>query len=116
MAAPTVVGIFDSPSDAERLRDELLEAGVARHRIVVSRLLAEDGVAAEAPGQSYENQQASDEPVVGRYPDPEKKFGEAVRSGACLVAVAARSHVDKEHIAALMRRYGARGTREGRRS
>lgn len=113
MAIPTVVGIFDSPSDAEKVKDELLEAGVARHRIVVSRLLSEDSLAAEAPGQSYENQQSSDELIVGRYPDPEK-FGEAVRSGACVVAVAARSHVDKKQIAELMRRFGARGTIEAR--
>ena len=31
-----VTGIFDRPSDAEKLKDELLEAGVALHRIVVT--------------------------------------------------------------------------------
>lgn len=94
MPPPTIMGIFDRPSDAERLRDELLEAGVARHRIVIS----------------HQNQ--ADEPVVGEVPDP-SKFGEAVRSGACVVSVAARSYVDKQNIAQLMRRYGARDTLEG---
>lgn len=93
MPTPTIMGIFDRPSDAERVRDELLEAGVARHRIVISR-----------------NQ--GDEPIVGEVPDP-SKFGEAVRSGACVVAVAARSYVDKQNIAQLMRRHGARDTVEG---
>jgi hypothetical protein len=31
-----VTGIFNRPSDAEKLKDELLEAGVALHRIVIS--------------------------------------------------------------------------------
>ena len=94
MPAPTIMGIFDRPSDAERVRDELLEAGVARHRIVISR------------------QNQPDEPIVGEVPDP-SKFGEAVRSGACVIAVAARSYVDKQNIAQLMRRHGARDTLEG---
>jgi hypothetical protein len=93
MPAPTIMGIFDRPSDAEKVMDELLEAGVARHRIVIRR-----------PNQP-------DEPIVGEVPDP-SKFG-AVRSGACVVAVAARSYVDKQNIAQLMRRHGARDTLEG---
>lgn len=111
MPNPTVIGIFDSPDDAEKVMDELLNAGVARHRIVLSRLLAEDGIAAEAPGQSYQNQHRADESIVGKIPEA---FGEAVRAGACMVAVVARSHLDKKHIAELMRRYGARGTVEAR--
>lgn len=88
MANPTVVGIFDSPDEALKVRDELLHAGVAAHRIVIG-----------------------DEAIVGDIPAPEA-FGEAVSSGACLVAVVARSHVDKKNIAELMLRNGARGTLE----
>jgi len=43
----TVMGIFDRPGDAEKVKDELLEAGIARHRIVVSRHDTGNGVAAE---------------------------------------------------------------------
>jgi hypothetical protein len=64
-----VMGIFDRPSDAEKLKDELLAAGIARHRIVVSR---------------------------------------------SLVAVVARSPLDREQIARLMLRHGARETLESR--
>jgi hypothetical protein len=103
----TVMGIFDRPDDAEKLKEELLQAGIARHRIVISRLVTEDGIAAEAPGQSYENQHAADESLVGEVPDPEK-LGEAVRSSACVVSVVARSPLDKQHIARLMLRHGAR--------
>lgn len=92
MPTPTVMGIFDSPDDAGKAMDELLHAGVARHRIVVSGPV------------SYED-------VVGTIPDP-AEFGEVVPSGACVVSVAARSYVDKKHIAELMRRNGARDTIE----
>jgi hypothetical protein len=91
---PTVLGIFDTLDAAEKAMDELLHAGIARHRIVVSSPV------------SYDD-------VVGRIPDPEA-FDEAVPSGACVVSVAARSHVDKKHIAELLRRSGARDTIEAR--
>jgi hypothetical protein len=31
-----VMGVFDRPGDAEKVKDELLEAGVALHRIVIT--------------------------------------------------------------------------------
>jgi hypothetical protein len=77
----TVMGIFDRPSDAEKVKDELLEAGIARHRISIS--------------QPHENQKVE-------------------AGGACLLAVVARSPVDREHIARLMLRHGARETLESR--
>ena len=98
MPTPTVTGIFDSLSDAEKVTEELLEAGIARHRIVVTRQ--------DKQGERYD-------PIVGKLPDPDNS-GEAARNGPCVVSVAARSHVDKKHIAELMRRNGARGTIEGR--
>lgn len=76
----TVMGIFDRPSDAEKAKDELLEAGIARHRIVVSRL--------------------------GSHP--------ASGTDEAIVSVVARSPVDREHIARLMLRLGARETLEAR--
>lgn len=95
MPVPTVLGIFDTPDDAEKAREELLHAGIARHRIVLSGPLADDD-------------------IVGTLPDPEG-LGEALLPrGACVVSVAARSHVDKRQIAELMRRSGARDTIEAR--
>jgi hypothetical protein len=96
----TVTGIFDRPSDAEKVKEQLLEAGVALHRIVISRLGTMDGV-------------DPDDSVVGDVPDPER-LGDEVRNGACLLAVVARSPVDRQHIAQLMRRLGARETVESR--
>ena len=51
-----IYGVFASPEAAERSRAALLADGVAAPRITISRALTEDGVAAEAPGQNYENQ------------------------------------------------------------
>lgn len=108
MAKPTVVGIFENASDAEKVRDELLGAGVARHRVVVTRFGAEKaGPADEIADQEWIGS------IVGKIPDPEK-FDEAVRGAACVVAVVARSHLDKQRIAELMLRHGARGTVEAR--
>jgi hypothetical protein len=86
-----VMGIFDRPGDAEKLAEELLEAGIARHRIVISR---------------------SEESIVGKVPEPGKRAHAPART--CLVAVVARSPVDREQIARLMLRHGARETLESR--
>ena len=88
-----VMGIFDRPSDAEKLKDELLEAGIALHRIVISR---------------------PDDAIVGKLPDPGKGTEPPLPARACLVAVVARSPVDREQIARLMLRHGARETLESR--
>jgi hypothetical protein len=79
----TVMGIFDRPGDAEKLKDELVEAGIGRHRILISRLVIDE----------------ADDSPVGRVPDP------------CVVSVVVRSPVDREQIAELMLRYGARDTK-----
>jgi hypothetical protein len=84
-----VMGIFDRASDAEKLRQELLEAGVARHRIVIRR--AQDA-------------------IVGKIAEPPTQLP----GRTCLVAVVARSPLDREHIARLMLRHGARETLESR--
>ena len=83
-----VMGIFDRASDAEKLKDELIEAGIARHRIVISR---------------------TEDALVGKVPEPPAQTGRT-----CLVAVVARSPLDREHIARLMLRHGARETLESR--
>ena len=108
MAKPTVVGIFDSASEAEKVREELIGTGIARHRIIVTRFGVEER---GAPEDAADSEWIG--AIVGKIPDPEK-FGEAVRGAASLVAVVARSHLDKKNIAELMLRHGARGTVEAR--
>ena len=87
-----VMGIFDRASDAEKLKEELLQAGIARHRIVVT---------------------PSGESIVGKVPEPGTS-GTHAPARTCLVAVVARSPVDREQIARLMLRHGARETLESR--
>ena len=47
-------------------------------RIALSTDLTEDGIAAEVPGQSFENQ-----PGQPAEQNAQARFGEAVRSGSC---------------------------------
>jgi hypothetical protein len=99
IGAKTVVAVFDSRPAAEGAKATLLRAGVPESRIAVSAGLTDDGIAAEAPGQAYENQpgQPAREAEAAR-------FSEAVRSGACVVSVLARSDEETDYVAELLRR------------
>lgn len=97
LGTKTVVGVFDSVSAAEDARATLLQAGVPEKRIALSGGLTDDPLAAEAPGQSFENQPGQEH---------EKKtaqYGEAVRSGGCVVSVFARSDEESHYVECLMR-------------
>lgn len=97
LGAKTVVGVFESVPAAEELKDLLVREGVPESRIALSAGLTDDAIAAEAPGQSYENQPGqADNGKTSR-------FGEAVRSGSCVVSVFARSDEERHYVEALMR-------------
>ncbi len=97
----TAVGIFRSRDDAERARQALLASGVRAEQVRMSAPLTSDGIAAEAPGQSYENQ--------GMREDTHEKqiaqYGTEVRTGACTLSVAAARDVDS--VERMMREQGA---------
>jgi hypothetical protein len=105
IGAKTVVAVFDSRPAAEGAKATLLRAGVPESRIAVSAGLTDDGIAAEVPGQAYENQpgQPAREAEAAR-------FSEAVRSGACVVSVLARSDEETDYVAELLRREHASRT------
>jgi hypothetical protein len=105
LGAQTVVGVFASPAAAEEARGALLEAGIPESRIALSAMLTGDDIAAEAPGQSYENQpgQPSDESESARY-------GESVRTGACVLSVFTRSEEEKQYVEQLLLRNRAHST------
>ena len=97
LGTKTVVGVFDSVSAAEDAKGVLLQAGVPENRIAVSVSLTEDAIAAEAPGQSFENQPGQgDEKKTAQY-------GEAVRGGGCVLSVFARSDEESQYVEQLMR-------------
>jgi hypothetical protein len=97
LGAKTVVGVFDSVAAAEDARATLLRAGVPEKRIALSAGLTDDPLAAEAPGQSFENQ-----PGQG-HERKTAQYGEAVRSGGCVVSVFARSDEESHYVEHLMR-------------
>jgi hypothetical protein len=106
----TVSGVFDSVQAAEEARRVLVDAGVPQRRTAVSSHLTADGIAAEAPGQSFENQpgQGAGHAVLeGSREKRAARFGEAVRSGACVLSVHARSDEERLMVEELMRRQGA---------
>ena len=59
--------------------------------------LTDDGVAAEAPGQSFENQPGQP-PADSR----SARYGEAIRTGACVLSVFTRSEEEKQHVEQLL--------------
>ena len=56
IGAKTVVAVFESMPAAEGAKATLMRASMPEKRIAVSAPLTDDGIAAEVPGQSYENQ------------------------------------------------------------
>lgn len=108
LGAQTVVGIFASTAAAEDARSALLEAGVPESRIALSATMTADGIAAEAPGQSFENQPG--QPAADR---AMARYGEAVRSGACVVSVFTRSEEEKQYVEQLLVRSRAHITSLG---
>jgi hypothetical protein len=99
-----IVGVFQDLPACEHARRMVCDAGVEAARVELSRPSAEDGIAAEAPGQSFENQpgQPEDDSAVSRY-------GESLRSGACALSVTCDSAEDREWIDELLRRAGSTG-------
>ena len=105
LGAQTVIGVFGSPAAAEQARGVLLEAGVPEIRIALSAILTDDGIGAEAPGQSFENQ-------PGQPPADSKvaRYGEAIRTGACVLSVFTCSEEEKQYVEQLLLRNRAHHT------
>jgi len=105
LGAQTVVGVFGSPAAAEQARFVLLDAGVPENRIALSATLTDDGIGAEAPGQSFENQ-----PGQPRADSEVARYGEAVRTGGCVLSVFTRSEEEKQYVEQLLLRNRAHHT------
>ena len=104
MANALVTGIFDSSAAAARAREALLAQGIAGERITMSEMQTSDGIAAEAPGEAYENQAGEDEESAER-----GRFGSAVRSAVCTLSVEASGpHSERRKIGEVLQASGAR--------
>ena len=97
LGVKTIVGVFASAAAAEEARSALLSAGVSENRIALSAGLTDDGIAAEAPGQASENQ-----PGQSAGDSRDARYGEAVRTGACVVSVFIRSEEEKQYVEQLL--------------
>jgi hypothetical protein len=95
-----VFGVFRSLEAAEQSKQELARLGIDVSRIVLSRPLAEDGIAAEAPGQNYENQ-------PGERPSFRTDYVDDILGGAALLTVEPHSTKEKAKIELLLQRTGA---------
>jgi len=104
MANPLVTGIFDSRAAAAHAREALLAQGIAGDRITMSEMQTSDGIAAEAPGETYQNQVGEDRESAAR-----GRFGSAVRSAVCTLSVdTVDSDSERRRIGELLRSSGAR--------
>ncbi len=98
-----VVAIFGSESAARRAQAAVEGEGVQVERVGVQADLAQlDGIGAEAPGESFENQ-----PGESRAASDRAGPGETARSGGWVVTVLADPSVHPG-IEAILRRNGAR--------
>src|SRR5688572_7423945 len=52
----TIIAVFASESEATQARSALLSNGFSESQLTISANFTGDGIAAEAPGQAYENQ------------------------------------------------------------
>lgn len=59
MPRKTMIAVFDSLEHADAARVALLEAGFDESNVTASIDLTSDGIAAEAPGQAFENQETT---------------------------------------------------------
>jgi hypothetical protein len=121
----SVVGIFDSEAGARQARDELLAAGISESSVVISTNLTHDGIAAEAPGQSYENQPGQRMHQRGsggwfgslsgrntRQAQRDLQYEDAVHAGSCVVSVEASSAEEAKSAEQIMARLRAVYVRE----
>ena len=104
--------IFASVDAAALARRNLVDAGVTADRVVLSRGLTEDAIAAEYPGQSYENQndRSSDQIEVapGVSDTDRARYNQELRTAACVLTVQVAPGKDEAGIARLLREHGAK--------
>ena len=110
MTRRSVLGIFDNEAQAREAHDALVAAGIHEGDIAISADLAHDDIAAEAPGQSYENQPGQ-RPAkwfgsrVGRNASlrpPDMQYAQTMHAGGCVVAVEVNSADELRRVAGIM--------------
>ena len=116
MADSTLIAVFAGDAEAAAARQALIDSGVSLSDIAMSTNLTSDGIAAEAPGQAYENQ--VDVPGSGLARMVKSAFRTAtdsdtadaqrmadVQRGSIVLTVT--SPADVAGVTAILRRFGA---------
>jgi hypothetical protein len=112
MASHQVIGIYSSVARARLAQEALIEEGMPEERVAISIDFAEDGLAAEAHGQSYFNQPSDrgsgwfgsrERADTGCRDGRASGYSDAVQSGACVVTADASSAAEAERVRDIMR-------------
>ncbi|MGZ5090630.1 MAG: hypothetical protein ACXWCY_07950 [Burkholderiales bacterium] len=110
----SVIAVFASKAEAVKAQEGLVSDGFSEDRIAISVDLTSDGIAAEAPGQAYENQSA--EPGLRRLigisftSDGDTDTAEArlladVERGSVVLTVGPLSDYEVKSVTAILKRY-----------
>lgn len=112
MARRKVIGIYGSIARARLVQEALIAEGTPEDRVSISVDMTLDGIAAEAPGQSYANQPGSRGANVGwlgsrrRPPEADPRANgrlDASHCGSCVVTVEALNAGEVERICEIMK-------------
>ncbi|HUQ73328.1 MAG TPA: hypothetical protein VM183_01280 [Burkholderiales bacterium] len=103
------VGVFAGAAEAAQARARLVAEGVGLERITLSSEHSADDIAAEAPGQSYEQQNPSDSTAAAK---ADARHNTLLRTGGCALSVTASSREESARLRAVMERAGAHATLE----
>lgn len=110
MASHQVIGIFSSSARARLAQEALILEGMPEDCVAISIDLTADGIAAEAPGQSYVNQPGEAKGgwfgsrATGEAARNTRRAGltDAAQRGACVVTAEARNFAEAERIRDIM--------------
>lgn len=105
-----IEGAFDAMDTARRARQLLLDAGVPSGDLSLSAPVTADPIAAEAPGESFENQpgQPDDGGPAEALEHAMSRHDEDVRAAVCVLSVETDASVESGALADVIRRAGAR--------
>lgn len=108
MASHQIIGIYSSMARARLAVEALVDEGVPEERVALSVDLTQDGIAAEAPGQSYVNQPSDRGGWFGSAAAERRREarpsgpGDSLHRGACVVTADARSADEAERARRIM--------------
>jgi hypothetical protein len=100
----SILAVFDDEITARRAAETAKMIGIPDELLTVSAPLTTDGIAAEAPGQSYGNQPGQPDSKSR----PEGSYADAVRAGGCVVTVKIVAGSDVGLVRDVLRKGGAR--------